>query len=98
MGSVPKGVATLFFFEQRAVQDHRLWVGGWVLCVRACVCASVCACVCACVLCVYLCVCACVCVCLLTVRLVGLYGGSRYWEVVLTARSCPLNVRGLARC
>jgi hypothetical protein len=32
------------------------------------------------------------------VRLVGLCGGSRYWEVGLIARSCPLNVRGLARC
>ena len=37
------------------------------------------------------------CLGLLTVRLVGLYGGSRYWEVVLIARSCPLTVSQGAR-
>ena len=42
--------------------------------------------------------CVCVCVYVYVVRLVGLCGGSRYWEVGLIARSCPLNVRGLARC
>ena len=44
------------------------------------------------------CVCVCVCVYVYVVRLVGLCGGSRYWKVGLIARSCPLNVRGLARC
>ena len=44
------------------------------------------------------CVCVRVCVYVYVVRLVGLCGGSRYWEVGLIARSCPLNVRGLARC
>ena len=39
-----------------------------------------------------------VCVYVYVVRLVGLCGGSRYWKVGLIARSCPLNVRGLARC
>ena len=113
-----KDVATLFFFEQRAVQDHgvarvqdgkpgraALAVQSYAVRVHRCgllrmgrhaVAAArssnekgwVGGC----------CVCVRVCVYVYVVRLVGLCGGSRYWEVGLLARSCPLNVRGLARC